>query len=231
MNSLVKIVAALATIVPAWCLGAGAAWPATPPSPAVSFRVERAGNPIGTHEIRFTRDGDTLRVAVDIDLAVSFGPITVFRYMHRNRETWREGKLVALESETNDDGKRYTVSAKATENGLRVTSSANGTFIAPEDIIPTSYWNPATLRQTRLLDTQKGRIIDVSIEETGAYEAAIAGRSVPVREYRMTGDLKLRLWYSGDGEWLNVMFGARGEEVGYRVVQIDRMELQQVAQQ
>ncbi|MEQ9152158.1 MAG: DUF6134 family protein [Parvibaculum sp.] len=231
MNSLLKTVAALTLLVPALCLGAEAAVPETSPGPDLSFRVERGGDPIGTHRISFTREGDELHVAIDIELAVSFGPITLFRYEHRNRETWRDGKLVALETETNDDGKRYTVSAIATETGLEVTSSANGTFMAPADIIPTSYWNPATLTQTQLLDTQKGRLIDVDIEETGVREADVGGRTVPVNEYRMTGDLKLSLWYSPDMEWLNVIFEARGEEVDYRVVQIDRAELQQVAQQ
>lgn len=231
MNSLLKPVAALTLLVPVLCLGAEAAVPETSPGPDLSFRVERGGEPIGTHRISFTREGGELHVAIDIELAVSFGPITVFRYEHRNRETWRDGKLVALETETNDDGKRYTVSAAATEKGLEVTSSANGTFVAPANIIPTSYWNPATLTQTQLLDTQKGRLIDVAIEETGAREADVGGRTVPVNEYRMTGDLKLSLWYSRDMEWLNVIFRARGEDVDYRVVQIDRAELQQVAQQ
>lgn len=231
MKSLLKPVAALTLLVPVLCLGAEAAVPETSPGPDLSFRVERGGDPIGTHRISFTREGDELHVAIDIELAVSFGPITVFRYEHRNRETWRNGKLVALETETNDDGKRYTVSATASDKGLEVTSSANGTFVAPANIIPTSYWNPATLTQTQLLDTQKGRLIDVAIEETGAREADVGGRTVPVNEYRMTGDLKLSLWYSRDMEWLNVIFRARGEDVDYRVVQIDRAELQQVAQQ
>ncbi len=47
----------------------------------------------------------------------------------------------------------------------------------------------------------------------------------------MTGDLKLRLWYSPDMEWLNVIFTARGEEVDYHVERIDRTRLQRVAQQ
>jgi hypothetical protein len=235
VNSLLKTVAALTLVVlglvPASSLGAKAAVPDTPPVPDLSFRVERGGDPIGTHRISFTREGDDLHVAIDIELAVSFGPITVFRYEHRNRETWRGGKLIALETETNDDGKRYTVSARASDKGLEVTSSANGTFMAPANIIPTSYWNPATLTQTQLLDTQKGRIIDVDIEETGAREAQAGGRAIPVREYRMTGDLKLKLWYSPDMEWLNVIFTARGEEVDYHVEQIDRKSLQRVAQQ
>ncbi len=231
MKSLLRLGVVLAILFPASSLGAEAAAPVSSPKPALSFRVERGSDPIGTHKVSFTRKGNELHVAIDIDLAVSFGPITLFRYEHRNRETWRDGKLVALETATNDNGTDYKVSAKATDKGLQVTSSANGTFIAPATIIPTSYWNPATIEQTQLLDTQKGRILDVEVKPTATREASIDGQAVPVREYEMTGDLKLKLWYSPKMEWLNVIFRARGEDVDYRVVRIDRQEIQQVALQ
>lgn len=231
MKSLLRLGAVLAILFPASSLGAESAAPVSSPEPALSFRVERGSDPIGTHTVSFTQKGDELHVAIDINLAVSFGPITVFRYEHQNRETWREGKLVALETRTNDDGKKYEVNARTTEKGLEVTSSENGTFIAPAGIIPTSYWNPATVDQTQLLDTQKGRILDVKIQRSGEREAAVNGTEIPVREYEMTGDLKLKLWYSPKMEWLNVIFRARGEDVDYHVVKIDRQEIQQVALQ
>ena len=231
MNSLLKFVATLAVLLPAMSFGADAAAPATSPEPALSFRVERGGTPIGTHTIEFTQEGDELHVAIDINLAVNFGPITVFRYAHTNRETWRDGRLIAIETETDDDGRRFSVSAKMTDEGLEVTSSENGTFIAPENIIPTSYWNPATIEQTQLLDTQRGRIIEVDVNETATREALVDGARVPVREYEMTGDLKLKLWYSPDMEWLNVIFRARGADVDYHVERFDRERVQRLALQ
>ncbi|MFN6942093.1 MAG: DUF6134 family protein, partial [Parvibaculum sp.] len=126
MNSLLKSFAALAIVLSALTVGADAAAPASSPEPALSFRVERGGTPIGTHTINFTQDGGDLHVAIDINLAVSFGPITIFRYAHTNRETWRDGKLVAIETETNDDGRLFSVSARMTDQGLEVTSSENG---------------------------------------------------------------------------------------------------------
>jgi hypothetical protein len=231
VNSLLKSFAALAIVLSALTVGADAAAPASSPEPALSFRVERGGTPIGTHTINFTQDGGDLHVAIDINLAVSFGPITVFRYAHTNRETWRDGKLVAIETETNDDGRLFSVSARMTDQGLEVTSSENGTFIAPENIIPTSYWNPATVEQTRLLDTQRGRIINVRVNETATREALVDGARVPVREYEMTGDLKLKLWYSPQMEWLNVIFRARGSNVDYHVERFDRERVQRLALQ
>lgn len=231
MNSLLKFVAALAIVLPALTVGADATAPASSPEPALSFRVERGGSPIGTHTIQFTQVGDDLHVAIDINLAVSFGPITVFRYAHTNRETWRDGKLVAIETETDDDGRRFSVSGKATDKGFEVASSENGTFIAPASIIPTSYWNPATIEQTELLDTQRGRIINVQVTETATREALADGARIPVREYEMTGDLKLKLWYSPQMEWLNVIFRARGADVDYHVERFDRERVQRLALQ
>lgn len=235
MNALLRLAAVLTLAIPALSPDAlasdkDAAAPASP-GPTLSFRVERGSDPIGTHTVSFEREGDKLHVAIDIELAVSFGPITLFRYEHHNRETWRDGKLVAIETRTNDNGTEYEVSGKATEKGLEVTSSANGTFVAPADIIPTSYWNPATVEQSELLDTQKGRILKVEVKPAAEREAEVNGKDIPVREYEMTGDLKLKLWYSPEMEWLNVIFRARGEDVDYRVVKIDRQELQQVALQ
>ncbi|MFN6940497.1 MAG: DUF6134 family protein, partial [Parvibaculum sp.] len=103
--------------------------------------------------------------------------------------------------------------------------------IAPENIIPTSYWNPATVEQTRLLDTQRGRIINVRVNETATREALVDGARVPVREYEMTGDLKLKLWYSPQMEWLNVIFRARGSDVDYHVERFDRERVQRLALQ
>lgn len=228
MTSLARFVASFTLLLPA--LGADAAAPVSSPEPALSFRVERGGDPIGTHEISFRREGEELHVSIDIRLAVAFGPITLFRYEHRNRETWRGGRLVALETETHDDGTDYRVSAKATGDGLKVTSSANGTFMAPAGIIPTSYWNPATVTQTELLDTQKGRIVQVAITPAGETRVDADGREIAARIYDMTGDLTMRLTYSRQMEWLNVAFMARGSEVEYAVERIDRAALRVAAQ-
>lgn len=233
MTSPVLKIAVLTFLLVAPSLGAGAAQPDSAPDPALApafaFRVERGGTPIGTHQIRFSQDGDALHVDIDIQLEVRFGPITLFRYEHHNREVWRSGRLVSLDTETNDDGRRYRVSARASDAGLEVTSSAGGTFTAPADIIPTSYWNPATVSQTRLLDTQRGRIIDVAVTPVAPREVLVDGGTVTAQEYEMSGDLELRLLYSVKNEWLNVAFMARGSEVDYTIERLDRPLVQEVA--
>lgn len=195
----------------------------------VRFLVERGGSPMGTHTIRFTEEGDRLTVDIAIDLKVDFGPITVFRYSHRNREVWEGGRLISIETTTDDDGTPYEVRGEATENGFVVTG-AEGKLMLPAGIVPTSYWNPATLAQSELLDTQRGRIVKVETTETGTDSIAIDGAEVPSDRYRMTGDLKLELWYTAEDELAKIAFDARGQKVEYKVVTMDRPLMQEVAQ-
>ena len=121
---------------------------------------------------------------------------------------------MAIDTETDDDGESFWLRGRATEAGLNVEGSS-GSFLAPSDVVPTSYWNPQTVDRTRLLDTQRGRLIEVGIAPAGMESVTIAGRQVDARRYKVTGDLVLDLWYTEDGEWAKTSFEARGAEVVY----------------
>lgn len=188
------------------------AWSAAAPSAGdLSFDIRRDGTSIGGHRVAFRRAGGLLEVDIDIDIAVSLAFIPLYAYRHRNREVWRDGQLLALESETDDDGERHTVSARAEGGVLRVTGSG-GDFQAPADILPTSYWNPRTVEQTRLLDSQHGRLLAAQSRLLG--EERLDGGK-PAQRYRLSGDLDLDLWYAATGEWVNIAFMARGTPVSY----------------
>ena len=121
---------------------------------------------------------------------------------------------MAIDTETDDDGERYWLSGRASEAGFEVAGS-RGDFIAPADVMPTSYWNPDTVTKSRLLDTQRGRLIDVDIVPAGSEIVVVEGRPTNTQRYRMTGDLELDLWYETDGEWAKIQFEARGADVVY----------------
>lgn len=177
----------------------------------IAFDILRAGSSIGRHVVAFHRSNGRLLVDIGIDISVSFAFIPVFHYRHRNREVWEQGRLVALDSTTEDDGRRFSVTARLEAAGLRV-SGAEGSFLAPPDILPTSYWNPETVFQRRLLDSQHGRLLEV---ETAFVREEVLESGVPARRYRVSGDLDLELWYAGAGEWQKIAFEARGSVVSY----------------
>ena len=190
---------------------------ALPTSREIAFHILRNGDPIGHHSVTFRRQDGRLLVAIEIDIEVRFAFLTLFRYRHENREAWREGRLVALDSWTDDDGTRYEVTARATPEGVRV-EGRHGTFLAPAQVIPTSYWNAATVRQTRLLDTQYGRLVDVAVRPVGEDSVARGGEEVQARKYIVSGDLDLEVWYTPQGEWAKIAFEARGAEISYTPV-------------
>lgn len=184
------------------------------PARDIAFAILRGDAPIGHHNVSFELSGLDLIVQIAIGIEVRFAFLTLYRYQHENREVWRDGRLVALETWTNDDGTIYGVTARDTPEGLWV-EGADGAFLAPPDIIPTSYWNPATVEQSRLLDTQRGRLLEVAIEPSGVDVIAAGPSNVPVRRYAVTGDLNLDLWYTEHGEWAKIAFEARGSAIDY----------------
>lgn len=179
----------------------------------LAFDVLRDGSSIGRHEIGFRQEGDDLHVEIAIDLEVKLAFITLFRYWHRNHEVWRDGRLVSIETRTDDDGKLHRVSGRVTAEGFLVEGS-EGRTILPAGVLPTSYWHPRTVEQNKLLDTQRGRLLKVETETLGLEEIDGSSQDEAMR-YRLSGDLQLDLWYSPEGEWRKLAFVARGAEVTY----------------
>jgi len=193
---------------------AGTVRAALPGMDEIVFKVFRDGAPLGRHRVAFRREADALHVEIDILLEVKLAFLTVFRYRHTNREVWRDGRLAAINTETDDDGARFWLRGRASAAGL-VVEGSSGRFVAPADIMPTSYWNAETVSEDRLLDTQRGRLIDVRIAPAGAEAVVMNGRPVSAERYSVTGDLTLDLWYAADGQWAKTRFEARGAEVVY----------------
>ena len=168
----------------------------------VEFTVMRNGNPIGHHRVEVTRSAEETRVDVDIALDVSFGFITLYHYRHQATERWKDDRLLALDSITDDNGTPLTVHARADAAGITV-SGQDGTAVVPRDTVPTSYWNPALVTNRPLLDSQTGRLLDVTRQ------------SVSDTHWRLIGDLNLEIVYDGDGQWDGLWFRHRGSDFVY----------------
>jgi hypothetical protein len=172
----------------------------------LEFDVLREGAPIGTHRVTIDPRDDETRVEIAIDMAVRFAFLTVYRYTHRSQETWRAGRLVALDAHTDDNGARTQVEARATDGGLAVRGSG-GTYVASPDTIPTSYWNRDKVARGQLLDTQSGKLIDVAAQRV-TNDASGA-------TWRLSGDLEADLAYGPAGDWTSLAFVTRGSRIVY----------------
>ncbi len=181
-------------------------WSATAAPRTLEFDVLRDGAPIGTHRVTIAHDGGDTRATIEIDMAVRLAFVTIYRYTHRSTELWRDGRLVSLDARTDDNGTRTQVNARATDTGLAIDGSG-GTYIAPAETVPTSYWNREKVMRSPLLDTQSGKLIDVSA-------MALAADANGTR-YRLAGDLEADLVYGPGGDWTGLSFAARGARIDY----------------
>jgi len=192
---------------------------AAEPVPApIDFIVDRDGTPIGTQRLTFHTepgpDGDRLIVDSTIDVKVRAAFITVYRYSLTARETWQGGKLVAMDTATDDDGKKLAVHARATSAGLEVDAT-DAHYVAPADTIPDSYWPPATVQHSRFIDVENGRLVDMVSTPAGHRTITVAGKPVDVTLYHLSGVITGELGYGPDGRWLVLRFPSHGSDIVY----------------
>jgi hypothetical protein len=173
-------------------------------------------NPLGSHRVTFRRDGEMLRVDVTVRIKVKLGPIPIFSYTHDATETWKGGRLVSLDSGTNDNNRILRVAVRKAADGLQV-SGVDGTFIAPPDIVPTSYWNRRLVEATEVLDSQNGRLVQLTSRFIGHEEIKVDGTSIGAEHWYLESRRSADIWYSDAGQWVKMAFTARGTDIEYRL--------------
>lgn len=179
-----------------------------------AFDIIRKGDRIGYHAVKVEETGDgAVRVATRIEMQVKFGPIPVFRYEHVSNETWRDGRLESLSSTTDNNGKPESLSVRR-EGAVLLIDGTRFKGTGPGDAIPSSYWNKAIVSTSTLLDTQNGRLIEVTITNLGKTPSPAGA---PAEQHRLTGSVDLNLWYDGP-RWVGADFVVRGQALSYRLV-------------
>ncbi len=181
---------------------------------ALAFRIRRNGDVVGQHALRFSGDERALEVAIEIDIVVKLGPIAVYRYHHRGTETWRDGRFAGMQSKTDDDGSDAFFDAQRTAEGMQVKGSKTEPYIAPDGVLPTTYWNRAIL-QSHVINSQDGRLLDVSVTALGAEQVPVASGRVEAAHFQLRGDLPIDLWYDADNQWAYLEFTKRSSRITY----------------
>ncbi|MCR9255185.1 MAG: DUF6134 family protein [Alphaproteobacteria bacterium] len=176
--------------VPALTEPAGAVT-ATDPLPyggKVSYEIKRGDMTLGWHRIKFDRQGDDLIVDIALDMEVKLGFITLYDYTHRNREIWRDGKLVRIETRTDDDGTPWIASGELTAEGFFIRDGVDGGRLLEAPLFPTSYWDRRFTEQDAVFGTQKGIIREIETRKENDV-------------YVIRKDLMLDLVYDDQGRW------------------------------
>jgi len=170
------------------------------------------GKRIGAHRVaaRPSRDGASMTVTTEIELAVKFGMITMFRYRHRSVESWGGGRLQAITSRTEDDGAVYTVDGAIAADGFAIRGPrGEGTADAPL-LTSNSLWTRAITGERQIIDAQWGHVVPLSV---GVADRQRLGRGLEADHYRFTTpEWSGSLWYE-DETWVRALLSRKGETI------------------
>lgn len=190
-----------------------------PESQEIAFDIYRNGEKFGTHTLQFQeKENGQTEVKININMRYCLGPVCLFRYEHQNTEIWQNDRILSMVSETYDDGDDYAVQAYWDKSMVDVTTIDNQ-FDASPDIFTTSYWNSVVLRQSQLLNTQKGNIEDIQIENLGVYEVSTAFGDVQANAYKIDASVPITIFYdTKTRQWVGLEFSVRDSKIVYQLV-------------
>ncbi len=181
-----------------------------PESGTLAYEISRKGKPLGFQVLDFSRsEAGELIVDVHIEIDFKLGPIPLFRYLHDNREVWRDGKLLSLKSKTFNNGEGVSVDLML-QDGRYVGSGTDFENNLEAPLLSTSYFNPNFIRQTQLISSQDGRLLKTEVETLGPEMLNIRSQPVQATRFRLSGKLRIDIWYTDAGQWVQTMFTRGG---------------------
>ena len=195
-----RSIAVLATL-----LGVAPTVASSPAAPTAvgewNFRVLLDGKEVGWHRYVVRGDGAATEVESRAQFDVRFLRLNAYSYRHTARERWRGACLDELESRTETNGRVEKVAAVASDDAV-VVAGPSGDARLPGCVMSFAYWDPRILRATRLLNSQTGELLPVSVAERGTERVNVAGRNVAATRHRLSApNLQIDLWYA-DGRWV-----------------------------
>jgi len=174
------------------------------------FQVLLDGDEIGYHRFELVEDGDQHRVISEASFTVRFLFFDAYRYEHSNEELWRDGCLQRMEAQTEVNGKSLAVLGRQIEDGFVVATGGDESTIS-ECVMSFAYWSPEFLEQERLLNSQTGEYVPVTIEPVSEELLKVRGEEVEAIRYSLdAGKLDMQLWYSPEREWLGLESTTKG---------------------
>ncbi len=182
------------------------------------FAITRNGDQIGTHVLEVNRNGQEILVAVDTNLTVKVLFITAYHLQMTASERWVNGRLVALNSTSNNNGTRHFISAAATGSSLEVKVDGKATVI-DANIMTASFWNAELLGRPIMLDAQNGLIMPVSVRDDGEEDLMINARTVKAHHYTIKSKYSQEVWYDDQAGLVQArLVASDGSVIMYRLL-------------
>lgn len=166
------------------------------------FKVYLDEAEIGQHRFVVTSGATQTTISSEARFDVKFLFITVYTYLHSNKEVWQGDCLHTINATTNDNGVVLFVRGDHHDQSLTV-QTREGTKHLKGCVRTFAYWDPYLIRTTQLLNAQTGELLPVTVESLGDSTIRVRGEPIVAQQYRITNPkMSIDLWYSSRQEWL-----------------------------
>jgi len=184
----------------------------------LTFAINRNGEQIGTNTIQVQKKGSETLVTITTRIEVKIVFITAYSYGHDEHERWVSGHLVSLTSVTDDNGTPHKVEVAAKGNVLQVIGDGK-TSQVDANIIPSSLWNAALVKQTVALNTRDGSVMKIAVTDVGMESITVHGQPAQAHRYSVQGPFPQELWYDQQGHLVQAQFvGSDGSIILYQLI-------------
>lgn len=167
---------------------------------------------VGEHNVMFSEESGDLVVSVKNNITVKLLVFTAYRFEAKRREVWRDGRMIAYESQTNDDGTDIAVAAKIEGDKLLI-DGPEGRVEAPAGTFPTHPWNAAILKETLLMDSKTGSLLRVAVSKVGLETLELSKGQIKATKYQVTGDQERELWFDQERNLVKIKLFSDGKAV------------------
>lgn len=190
---------------------------AGPDSHTIKFLVTRNGSPIGTNSIRVVHDGAGTTVEMATHVKVGFAFVTFYKFDQTENERWSDGRLLALDSITDDNGTIQKATATARDGALFIECNGK-TLRSPATTIPFNLWNSELMARNVALDTRSGSMEALKVTDRGEEDLIVQGHAKRAHHYEIVTSFPEDVWYDDEGDLVQVEMKAMdGSTIRYQL--------------
>lgn len=184
----------------------------------MNFAVMRDGAQIGTNSISFDSNGTGTRVQTVTHVSVGFGFLTLYHFDQTETEEWSGGRLVAMNSTTDDNGTVHRASASARGGKIVVEADNQVRELAPTTV-PLNLWNPALMVQNSVLDPKDGSVQPIKVLDRGEDHVSVQGKTRHAHHYQIVTSFPQDVWYDDNHQLVQVeLKGTDGSTIRYQLM-------------
>jgi len=177
-----------------------------------TFNVLLNGQPVGHHRIAYFRHNGRTEIEAVSEVEVRLAFIPVFRFDHRCREVWENGRPVYIAATTDNDGDRYDITVRKSGDGVvRIVNDRTERFDGP--IRALTLWDRDIVHYDTFVSLIDDKVVHASFEYQGLQPLSLGGERIEADHYRMTGDANRDVWFDQAGHVAKVKFWEGGSKI------------------